>query len=328
MIIRDRQEAIEWMNRYGCEAHPFVFVVNYACNCTLIEEPSCSDTLVYNFNGHTNELAATDASCPARTPLWTVHPCSFAHYLHSFGLVHRHLLRGDSFLANLTCATPVTTDCTLREIYARTEAPYKLWLKNHFVSFSPESFVRINGRRITSYPMKGTIDGNLPEAEQQLLSSPKEKAEHATIVDLIRNDLSMVASHVRVVRYRYISRVNTCHGPLLQTSSEIEGLLPCDFSQHLGSILFRLLPAGSITGAPKTATVTLLSEAEGYDRGFYTGICGYFDGYSLDSAVIIRYVEQLGPGQMLFKSGGGITSQSDAASEYQEMIQKAYAPIR
>ena len=70
----------------------------------------------------------------------------------------------------------------------------------------------------------------------------------------------------------------------------------------------------------------IISKAEDYERGFYTGIVGYFDGKNLDSAVMIRFIEQK-DGKLFFKSGGGITSQSNAKNEYQEMIQKIYVPI-
>ena len=100
--------------------------------------------------------------------------------------------------------------------------------------------------------------------------------------------------------------------------------MPEDYQEHLGEIIFKLLPAGSITGAPKKKTMQIIQEAENYDRGFY--IMGYFDGENLDSAVMIRFVEQEGE-KMYFKSGGGITCQSDVESEYNEMKQKVYVPI-
>lgn len=199
-------------------------------------------------------------------------------------------------------------------------------VKDSFTVFSPEIFVRIHQGRICSFPMKGTIDASIPDAAQLLINDPKEAAEHATIVDLIRNDLSMVANQVSVSRYRYIDTLRTNLGSILQTSSEIQGTLPDDYHAHLGDIIFKLLPAGSITGAPKKKTMQIIQEAETYDRGFYTGIMGYFDGENLDSAVMIRFVEQEGE-KMYFKSGGGITCQSDVESEYNEMKQKVYVPI-
>lgn len=174
--------------------------------------------------------------------------------------------------------------------------------------------------------MKGTIDATMPFAEEILREDEKETAEHATIVDLIRNDLSMVAEQVCVERYRYIDRINTNHGSILQTSSEITGKLPTGYLSSLGTILFRLLPAGSITGAPKKKTIEIIANAESYNRGFYTGIAGYFDGNNLDSFVMIRFIEQEN-NRLYFRSGGGITCNSKAESEYNEMIQKVYVPI-
>ena len=165
-------------------------------------------------------------------------------------------------------------------------------ISNPFVCFSPETFVRIKNGRIYSYPMKGTLDASLPDAEKQLMEDQKEAAEHATIVDLIRNDLSRVAENVRVDKYRYIDVLHTNKGDILQTSSEISGSLPEDYRQHLGEILDAQLPAGSITGAPKDKTMQIIHEAEGYDRGFYTGIMGIYDHGELNSAVIIRFVEE------------------------------------
>jgi para-aminobenzoate synthetase component I len=86
------------------------------------------------------------------------------------------------------------------------------------------------------------------------------------------------------------------------------------------------LPAGSISGAPKKRTVEMIKEAETFDRGFFTGIFGVFNGNSMDTAVIIRFLENTDQG-LFYKSGGGITVNSIAKEEYQEMIQKIYVPI-
>jgi len=180
--------------------------------------------------------------------------------------------------------------------------------------------------KISSYPMKGTIDASIPDAEKKILSDEKEKAEHATIVDLIRNDLSMVAENVEVKKYRYIDMVRSNNTDLLQVSSHIEGTLPDNYLQNLGEIIFKLLPAGSVSGAPKKKTVEIILQTEQYDRGFYTGICGFFDGQNLESAVMIRFIEKI-DNQLIYKSGGGITFLSEAEKEYEELIQKVYVPI-
>lgn len=253
-------------------------------------------------------------------------PVPFSRYEKAFALVQKNILHGNSFLLNLTFPTRIDTDLSLEEIFLHSQAPYKLYFKNRFVLFSPESFVQIRDDRIFSYPMKGTIDAAVPNAEKELMDNEKELWEHNTIVDLIRNDLSMVAKEVEVTRYRYIDRVKTHKNVLLQVSSEIRGRLEPDWRSRLGEILLQLLPAGSISGAPKKKTTEIIAEAEGRKRGYFTGIFGIFDGKSLDSGVMIRYIERIN-GRLQFRSGGGITGYSEARSEYNEMIEKVYVPF-
>ena len=174
--------------------------------------------------------------------------------------------------------------------------------------------------------MKGTIDATLPHAAEHLRSDYKESCEHHTIVDLMRNDLSRVATSVRVARFKYLTELHTIKGSLLQMSSEIRGQIMPAYRHALGDLMRELLPAGSICGAPKGKTLELIQEAEGYPRGYYSGVCGYFDGKDLDSAVLIRYVEEAQDGQLYYRSGGGITINSRAEDEYQECIQKIYIP--
>ena len=113
----------------------------------------------------------------------------------------------------------------------------------------------------------------------------------------------------------------------MQVRSEVKGQLSEGWQQSLGDILFSLLPAGSITGAPKRKTVQIIHEAETYQRGFYTGVMGVFNGETLDSAVMIRFIEQTKNG-FFFKSGGGITAKSECAKEYEEINQKIYIPLK
>ena len=106
----------------------------------------------------------------------------------------------------------------------------------------------------------------------------------------------------------------------------IEGDLSDNFNENLGSLLFSLLPAGSISGAPKKKTIEIIEDAEITDRGFFTGIFGVYDGKNLDSGVMIRYIEQTESG-LIFKGGGGITAKSCPETEYQELLDKVYVPI-
>lgn len=335
MISYTKQEAALRMNDLGKARGPFLFIIDYKQQQVYVENVDAVDPedVLFDLNGFTNQTV-NQSSRSGNLPLsdekpfmWQPSSISLEEYARSFRIVSDHIHAGNSYLVNLTCATPVRTDLSLREIYLRSQAMYKLWIKDRFVVFSPEIFVRISEGSIYSYPMKGTIDASIPNARAHILNDPKESAEHATIVDLIRNDLSIVATDVCVPRYRYIDELHTHTGCLLQVSSEIRGTLAEDWRSHIGDILFSLLPAGSITGAPKKKTQEIIAEAETYERGFYTGVMGYFDGQTLDSAVMIRFLEQVSDGSFLFKSGGGITSRSDLESEYNEMKQKVYVPI-
>jgi para-aminobenzoate synthetase component 1 len=201
-----------------------------------------------------------------------------------------------------------------------------LLFENRFVVFSPECFVKIEDGIISSYPMKGTIDASIPSAEEIILNDEKEMAEHITIVDLIRNDLSIAARDVHVEKFRYLEKIETNSKNLLQVSSKIVGLLEPNYNERIGDIIFSMLPAGSISGAPKKKTVEIIQYAEQTKRGYYTGIFGYFDGRNLDSAVMIRFIEKTNKG-LIYRSGGGITFMSNVNSEYQELIDKVYVPF-
>ena len=314
-------QAIDQMNAYGRQRQPFLFILDFDLKRPLVLRPDewKAQDIVFDFSG-------TPASASPE-PFWfRRYPIPFEQYRVGFDYVVKNIHLGNSFLVNLSGQTPIETNLTLADIYARTTARYKLRLANQFVCFSPESFVQIRGNKLASFPMKGTIQARLPNAEATILADAKEAAEHATIVDLIRSDLSRIAQKVWVERYRYIDRIDTPEGGLLQVSSEIAALLPGNWRDQPGTLLASLLPAGSISGAPKPKTVELIHTAEQYDRGYYTGVCGYFDGENLDSGVMIRFIENQ-EGQLVFKSGGGITARSDAWSEYQEMIDKVYLPV-
>ncbi|WP_018617882.1 aminodeoxychorismate synthase component I [Spirosoma luteum] len=314
-------QAIDQMNAYGRQRQPFLFVLDFDLKRPLVLRPN---------EWKTHDIAFDFSGTPAPAspePFWfRRYPMPFEQYRIGFDYVVKNIHLGNSFLVNLSGQTPIETNLALADIYARTTARYKLRLANQFVCFSPEPFVQIRGNRLLSFPMKGTIMANLPNAEATILADAKEAAEHATIVDLIRSDLSRIAQKVWVERYRYIDRIDTHEGGLLQVSSEIAALLPDNWRDQPGTLLASLLPAGSISGAPKPKTIKLIHRAEQYDRGYYTGVCGYFDGEHLDSGVMIRFIENQ-QGQLVFKSGGGITARSNAWSEYQELIDKVYLPV-
>lgn len=335
-----KQRIIEKINRLASLGDDFLFVVNYHGDSAYIRKLSDVDPseCLYDFGGKTNftpsatpvSPSASSSHSPTPDFIWEVDAPPYADYEKSFGIVQHNIIAGNSYLCNLTCQVPVRCNLSFHRIFFQSRGKYKLLMQQpnaSFVCFSPETFLQIRNGRIYSYPMKGTIDASLPHAMQLLMEDDKERAEHATIVDLIRNDLSRVATGVRVDRYRYVDVVHTNKGDILQTSSEVSGKLPDNYQQHLGDILAAQLPAGSITGAPKDKTCQIIEEAETYDRGFYTGIMGIYEKGQLDSAVMIRFIEKKEEG-LVFKAGGGITFQSQCRKEYEEVLQKVYLPIR
>lgn len=325
-------EIKERINRLAAEGSPFLFVINYHGTEAYVKKLKdiSPDECLYDFEGDTNVPAET-ASPQQAMPQWNVRHPSIKDYARSFKIVHDNIMAGNSYLTNLTCRVAVDTNLSLDDIFRQAKGKYKLLIKdrhtnNRFVCFSPEPFIRIKEGKIYSYPMKGTIEASQPNAEQILMDDDKEAAEHATIVDLIRNDLSQVATNITVEKYRYAEIVHTNKGNILQTSSTVSGLLPADWQLRLGEMLDAILPAGSITGAPKAKTTQIIHEAEGYDRDYYTGVMGIYANGTLNSAVMIRFIEQSANG-MHFKAGGGITSMSNCQKEYDEVIQKVYLPL-
>jgi len=320
-----REESIQLINRWGSERKTFVFLISFEGEENLVMDPQ--EAAEHGFYLHFP--ACSNHRFPVRpltAPRLIKHPISPAAYRDAYNFVQEQIHYGNSFLVNLTFPTEIGTDLQLRDIFASSRAPFRLFLDKRLVVFSPERFIRIQDNFIHAHPMKGTMDASIPGAFHLLSSDPKEDAEHHSIVDLIRNDLSMVAKEVRVRRFKYIEKISTHQGDLLQMSSEIRGQLPPDHHLRLGDILFRLLPAGSICGAPKQKTLQIIRQAEKGPRGYYTGIFGYFDGRVLDSAVAIRYMEKFND-KLLFRSGGGITSQSVCQKEYEELLNKVYVPL-
>jgi para-aminobenzoate synthetase component I len=313
------------LNEWGKNKIPFLFLVDFEMQKPLSFKLSeiNANHILYDCNGITNQTSS-GTSLFAR-PLSKT-PITFDEYKKKFNQVFKRLEYGDSYLTNLTVRTKLELQTSLRDLFFISRAKYKLWFKNEFLVFSPEIFVRIINGEIFSYPMKGTIDASIPDAREKILNDSKELAEHVTIVDLIRNDLSEVAQNVHVKRFRYIDEIQTSDKKLLQVSSEIVGELKKDFQAELGDLLIKLLPAGSVSGAPKVKTLEIIRDAEREQRGYYTGVFGVFDGKNFDSGVMIRFIEHQGP-EYYYRSGGGITTQSIAINEYQEAIDKVYVPV-
>jgi para-aminobenzoate synthetase component 1 len=322
--MKKKEETILNMNNLGKQGKPFAFLIDFSAEKSLIFElPDSTENIWWQIPGFSN---IPRNPCNKALKSWKVFPISFDVYKEGFDKIMFHIHNGDTYLLNFTQPTPIDTNLSLKEIFNISSAPYKIYLKDEFVCFSPETFVKIENGKIYSFPMKGTIDADIENAEQVILSDSKEIAEHNTIVDLIRNDMSLIAENVEVDKFRFLSHIQTNNKNLWQVSSKISGNLPVNYTENIGDIIFKMLPAGSISGAPKMKTLEIIRKTENYDRGYYTGIFGYFDGKNLDSCVLIRYIENQN-GKLVYKSGGGITFMSNAEKEYDEMLKKVYVPI-
>lgn len=313
------------MDELSLQNVPYFFIIDFlAQNVEIYKENEIDKSgLLIDFQCFSNAKTSLEINKKVE---WKSYPEPLENFKIGFDEVQKNIRLGNSYLVNYTRKTLIETNLSLEEIFYHSSAKYKVLYKDFFVFFSPETFVKIIDGKILTYPMKGTIDATLENAEETLKNDKKEKAEHYTVVDLLRNDLSMVANEVKVDKFQHIDFIKTRQKNLYAMSSEISGSLKPEFAGKIGSIMQKLLPAGSILGAPKPKTLEIILKAEGYDRGFYTGVCGWFDGKDLDSCVMIRFIEKEG-GNLYFKSGGGITHMSRLEDEYQEMKNKIYVPI-
>ncbi len=314
----------EILNRFGKAKTPFLFIIDFDMKDYIVTPlDKIPPEIRYDINGIAN---SAPASAMNRDFYFRKFPIEYDKYLAGYKKVNREFYNGNTFLLNLTFPTKIETDLSLSEIYNHSKAKYRLLYDEKFVVFSPETFIIIEDNKIFSFPMKGTIEAAIPDAERIILDDEKELAEHTTITDLIRNDLSSTAKNVRVEKFRYIEKINALGKELLQVSSKISGELDEEWNGRIGDILIRLLPAGSISGAPKPKTIEIIKDAENYNRGFFTGVFGIYDGRRLESAVMIRFIEKTAEG-LVFKSGGGITVYSDPVKEYNELTEKVYVPV-
>lgn len=307
------------INLNGKKKIPFFFMVDFELkNGIFLNLPCKNNNILFKFNNQ-NYISKNKISYKLDK-----YPINYHIYLKSFNKVLSNLLYGNSFLTNLAFTTEIKLNLSLEEIYKYSNSKYKIYYKDNFVCFSPETFIKIDENyNIHSYPIKGTIQSDLKNSKEILLNDNKEIQEHYTIVDLIRNDLNKVAKKVKVNKFREIEKIINNNGNLWQTRSHIVGKLNNNCYDYLGDIIWELLPAGSISGSPKLSTLKIIKSSEINNRNFYTGIAGFFNGKTLDTTILIRFIEMIN-NKYYFKSGGGITINSNPLKEYQEIINKIY----
>lgn len=317
------EDGFKKINTLGQSRTPFLFIISYDQN-KIFANPleTLGDDILYKLEEWRNYPVQK-----REKPLtFSKSPIDFKTYKEALEKVLEEIRSGNTYLLNLTFKTPIETNYSLKEIFTYAHAKFKLYYKDEFICFSPERFVETYEDTIATYPMKGTIDADLPNAKETILADEKEMAEHVMIVDLMRNDLGIIGTEIKVEDFRYVEKIKAGNKELLQVSSKITARLPKNWRDELGTLLTKLLPAGSITGTPKKSTVEIIDSIEDFDRDFYTGVFGVFDGESLRSGVMIRFIEKEEE-KLYYKSGGGITIDSDAKSEYDELVDKIYLPF-
>lgn len=247
-----------------------------------------------------------------------------------------YIYAGDIFQVNLSqrFCTPQTVDAW--ELYTRLRkinpAPFAAFLSYEdleIISASPERFLKVEGGRVETRPIKGTRPrGRTPEEDgrmrTELLESEKDRAELMMIVDLERNDLGRVCE-IGSVRVPDLYRLEE-YATVFHLVSTVEGKLPP--GKDVTDLLAASFPGGSITGAPKIRAMEIIEEMEPVRRGVYTGSIGYigFDGRA-DLNIVIRTI-LAAKGSFYFQVGGGITADSDPHREYMETLDKARALVR
>lgn len=247
--------------------------------------------------------------------------------------VIERILAGDIFQANLSqrfeASTPPDFDHFgfYRHLRKVNPAPFAAYLDHgDFViaSASPERFLRLEGDRVETRPIKGTrprfADAFLDSLQAQALrESRKDRSENVMIVDLLRNDLSKVSSpgSVQVPQLCGLETFASVH----HLVSSVVGRLR--EGQGAVDLLAAAFPGGSITGAPKVRAMEIITELEGHARGPYCGAIGYigFNG-AMDMNIVIR-TASFRNGACVVQAGGGIVTASDPAAEYVETLDKA-----
>jgi anthranilate synthase component I len=238
-----------------------------------------------------------------------------------------HIRIGDAFQIVVSQRALRRTDASAVSLYRALRrinpSPYLFLLELGDVALvgsSPETHVKLEGRRASLNPIAGTIAAGEGDAEA-LLASEKDRAEHVMLVDLGRNDLSRVcrAGTVRVERFLQAER----YSHVTHLVSEVAGELASGRTAF--DLVRATFPAGTVSGAPKVRAMQLISELEGYGRGSYAGVVGYaLPNGDMDTCIAIRTLV-LKDGVARLQAGGGIVADSDPAEEHQECLNKLAA---
>ena len=257
-------------------------------------------------------------------------------YIDGVKKVKDYILSGDVYITNFTQRMWCYSNEDSFKIYSKlrqiNRAPFSAFLNLddfEIISSSPERFLNVIDKIVTTRPIKGTRPRGKDKVEDEknkleLLNSEKDKAELLMVVDLERNDLSKVCEK-NTVKVTELFTLET-YATVFHLVSEITGKLKEDITSI--KCMRECFPGGSITGTPKIRSMEVIEEVEGVRRNIYTGSIGYFDfrGNS-DFNIIIRTILKK-DNKAYFGVGGGITIESEERAEYEESLDKAKALMR
>lgn len=251
-------------------------------------------------------------------------------YGRNFRQVQNYLLSGDCYQVNLAQCFSASYEGdewqAFKNLNATNRAPFTAFIRlpdSALISLSPERFILLEGKKIQTRPIKGTLPRLEDPAEdarqaQKLANSPKDRAENLMIVDLMRNDISRVAvpGSVRVPELFVVEPFPAVHHLVSTITAELpESLMATD-------LLRACFPGGSITGAPKVRAMEIIEELEPQRRNAWCGSIGYlsFCG-NMDTSITIRTLTAEA-GKLYCSAGGGIVADSTEEAEYQETFDK------
>ncbi len=308
-----------------------ILIVEIAATSLCLKYFEEDEDFVQNF---VNNIAANST---ARNKISSIHleaRIDKEEYIEAVNKLKQHIHRGDiyevnfcqEFYAENTIINPLET---FSKLLQKSPTPFACFLKmneQYLLSVSPERFLKKEGNKVLSQPIKGTAKRGANASEddkikKQLFESAKERSENVMIVDLVRNDLSTIANDgsVKVEELFKVHTFSQWHQMISTVSCEISETIPAI------EIIKKCFPMGSMTGAPKVSAMKLIEEYESMKRGIFSGAVGYIDQeQNFDFNVVIRsLVYDAQKHYLSLCVGSAITAHCDAEQEYQECLLKA-----
>lgn len=256
---------------------------------------------------------------------------SFAEYKKGFEKIKDEISCGNTYEVNYTFDFQIDTEYSAQDIYnyflTEQKTPYNAFIKNDYeeiLSFSPELFFKKNGNKILTKPMKGTVERGQNELEDKekikfLRNDIKNRAENVMIVDLLRNDLGRI-SEVGSVKVPKLFEIET-HKTLHQMTSEVTSTIKNNTTLY--DIFKAIFPCGSITGAPKISTMSIIDNVEVGKRNVYCGAIGLIYKDCCEFSVPIRILQKIkDDNAYTYRAGGAVVWDSDVKNEWDEAILK------